>query len=87
MSPVHALAPMPETGAEELRRIVNVLDRCDESALDPFSSAELIAIVRACWASPWDIFLDQLTLDERRYAAQHGKLSDECNARLDKELT
>ena len=87
MSPAHALTATSETGAEELRRIVRVLNQCAESALDPFSSAELIAIVRACWASPWDIFLDQLTLDERRYAAQHGKLSDECNARLDKELT
>jgi hypothetical protein len=75
-----------ETGAEELRRIVNVLDSSSESAHDPFNAEQLIRIVRACWASPWDIYPDQLTGTEREYAAAHGKLSDACNKRLDKLL-
>jgi len=76
-----------ETGAEELRRMVSTLNMSAETAVDPFTAEQVIRIVRACWASPWDLLPDMLTLAERRYAAKHGKLSDACNRRLDKEMT
>ena len=75
-----------ETGAEELRRMVSALNMSTESAVDPFSAEQVIRIVRACWASPWDLLPDMLTLAERRYAAKHGKLSDACARRLDREM-
>jgi hypothetical protein len=81
-----ALPEMKETGAEELRRIVSVLDHTTEGALDPFTAEELLRIVRACWTSAWDIVLDELTLAERRYAAKHGALSVSCTKRLDREI-
>lgn len=31
-----------------------------ESAWDGFTAEECLAIVRACWASPWDILADDL---------------------------
>lgn len=83
----HALgAEHGETGPETLRRAVSVLDMTHGDAVDPFTAEECLNIVRACWASPWDVFPDNLTREERQYAAEHGKLSDACNARLDREL-
>lgn len=80
------LLVLKETGAEELRRIVRVLNSTSESALDAFTAEELLRIVRACWASPWDMFPDTLTFEERKYAAKHGKLSAACNRRLERDF-
>jgi hypothetical protein len=77
------VSPRKETGAEQLRRIVAVLNGSRESALDPFTAEELLRIVRACWTSPWDIYPDNLTFDELKFAAKHSKLSAACKRRLD----
>jgi hypothetical protein len=50
-----------ETGAQELRRVVSCLNSCAESAIDAFTAEEIIKLVRACWASGWDIWPDNLT--------------------------
>ena len=75
-----------ESGPEELRRIVNCLDFTREDALDGFTAEQCVRIVRAVRACKWDIFPDNLTRDELEHAAEHGTLSEECNARLDREL-
>lgn len=72
------------TGAEELRRIVNVLDRTNEGALDPYTAEQLIRIVRAIWGQPWDIYPDQLTRDELDHAAEYGTVSVETLTRLER---
>lgn len=74
------------TGAEELRRIVGCLSACRESALDPFTAEQLVKIVRACWLTGYDVYPDDLTLAERKYAAKHGKVSNACVVRLKKEM-
>jgi hypothetical protein len=76
-----------ETGAEELRRIVSCLNSSTEGAVDDFTAEEVIRIVRACWSSPWDIWPDNLTDGERKYAAKHGALSKACCKRLDREMS
>jgi hypothetical protein len=75
-----------EMGAEFLRRAVSVMDMTRESAWDGFTPEQCLNILRAVWASGWDIFADYLTFEERVYAARHGKLSKGCMKRLDKEL-
>jgi hypothetical protein len=75
-----------ESGADELRKIVNVLNNTRESALDGHTAERLIQLVRACRASPWDLTPDMLTLNEATYASRTGKLSAACVARLTKEL-
>jgi hypothetical protein len=63
-----------ETGADELRRIVRVLGCSRESALDGFTSEQLIAIVRACWASGWDVYVDDLSSDQCRAILDVGEV-------------
>jgi hypothetical protein len=57
-----------ESGAEELRRAMSFINTTTESAWDGFTAEECIRIVRACWASPFDIYADNITVSERRYA-------------------
>jgi hypothetical protein len=76
-----------ETGMEELRRIVRVANMTNESAFDSFTAEQCIKLIRACWASKWDILPDDLTGVERGYAAVHGVLSEECTLRLEKALS
>lgn len=78
--------PRQETGAEELRKIVRVLNNTREGALDGFTAEELIRIVRACLASPFDITPDYLHYNEARHAIRYQKLSPRCLARLEKAL-
>lgn len=78
--------PVAETGAEELRRVVSVLNSSTEAAVDDFDTEQVIRIVRACWGSEWDIYPDNLTASERRYAAKHGALSQACVKRLDRDM-
>ncbi len=48
-------------GIDELRRAVNLFDRCRESFNQQFDAAELVAIWRAFTASGWDIPPDRWT--------------------------
>ncbi len=57
-----------ESGAEKLRRVVRHLNHCRESAIDGFSAEQLLILVRAVWASGWDVWIDQLTEDQCRAA-------------------
>ncbi len=78
--------PGEETGIEELRRIVRVCSDTQESAFDGFTAEQIIYMVRACWASPWDIRPDDLTPEERDFAALFAHLSGDALARLEAEL-
>ena len=78
---------MKENGIDELRTLLNILNNSRDSALEHFTAEQLINIARACRASEWDITLEYLMFNERKYAAEHGTLSKECVARLDKELS
>lgn len=75
-----------ETGVEELRRIANATRNCRESCFDGFTAVQVLQMVRACWRTPWDILPDELTRDEREYAAAEGKVSNACMVRLKREL-
>ena len=83
---VTSITPPKPTGIEEMRLLVQNAGYCVESTFDDFTAEQLLKIFRACWASEWDLYPDVLTRAELRYAAKHGKLSDRCNARLDREL-
>lgn len=50
-----------ESGADELRRMVRVLNMCREDAIDGYTAEELVILVRACWASDWDVLPDDLS--------------------------
>lgn len=56
--------PGKESGAEELRRIVAHIENCRESALDPYSAEEILRLARACWASEWDVWIDDLSPEQ-----------------------
>jgi hypothetical protein len=71
-----------ETGIEELRRVVRAANMTTESAFDTYTAEQVILVMRACWASGWDILPDDLLASERAHAAVHGVLSEECLARL-----
>lgn len=75
-----------ETGVEELRRAAEVTRMCRESCFDGFTASQVLNMVRACWRSPWDVCPDELTRDEREYAAAEGKFSNACMVRLRKVL-
>ena len=75
-----------ETGVEELRRIVRVANMTTESAFDGLTVEECVRLVRACWKSKWDILPDDLTFEERRKAADTGRLPEACEDRLDRDL-
>ncbi len=72
----------PLAGVEELRKIADITKYTRESTWFNYSAEEILNIVRAIRACDWDIFADQLDINERRYAAEHAKLSDATIARL-----
>jgi hypothetical protein len=74
-----------ETGIEELRHAARVSE-WNSDAFDGYTAEECLNAIRACWRSGWDILPDALLASERAHAAVHGKLSEECLARLEKEL-
>jgi len=57
-----------ETGADELRRIVNVLNNTREGFNDRFSARELVRIGKAYLACGWDFTPDQWTAKQVREA-------------------
>lgn len=61
-----------DNGADELRRIVNVMNNTAEWALDGLSIAELIRMFTAHKACEWDYYPDQWTPSQRRKAAKFG---------------
>ncbi len=65
-----------ESGADQLRRVVRVLDSCREDALDGFTPEELILLVRLCWRSEWDVFVDDLSADQVHAALTIGEVPD-----------
>ncbi len=75
-----------ESGIGELRRAAHISDLCRESAYEGFTAEACLNMIRACWASPWDILPDALTDGERKEAARDGKLSDNCMKRLAHEF-
>jgi hypothetical protein len=75
-----------ESGIDELRRAANVSGWCRESAYDGFTAEECLNMLRACWASGWDMLPDMLTLTERSFAARNGKVSAACAKRLERDL-
>jgi hypothetical protein len=81
-----SLEENPLAGVEELRRLADATGYHKEWAWEGFTAEEVLNIMRAISASRWDVMADQLTWEERRYAAKHVKLSDECDLRIEKEL-
>lgn len=75
-----------ESGVERLRRIVSACNMTMESAFDDLTVSEVVNVIEACWASPWDILPDDLTDVERRSAARNGRLSAAALKRLEKDL-
>lgn len=75
-----------ETGVEELRRAAKVTGMCRESCFDGFTAVQVLQMVRACWRTPWDILPDDLTREEREYAAAEGKVSNAAMVRLKEEF-
>lgn len=55
---------------EELERVVQVLDRTRTDCLAGYSPEEILRIVRACWASGWDVWPDDLPPAARERAAR-----------------
>lgn len=47
-----------QTGAEELRKVVRVLDDMREDFSDRFTAEQLLQLVRMLWRSDWDIYPD-----------------------------
>lgn len=82
---VTAMKRLKPNGMEEIRLLVQVANSCAESTFDDFTAEEVLKIFRACWASKWDLYPDQIRFVELKYAAKHGKLSERCNARLNRE--
>lgn len=56
------------TGAEFLRLLVQNLNACNETFLDPFTAEQLIQIGRMHLTSPWDFSPDQWTNRQVREA-------------------
>lgn len=52
------------TGAEELRRVVSVLNNVRESFNDMFTAEQLLQLVRMMLASGWDIYPDEWHWDQ-----------------------
>jgi hypothetical protein len=75
-----------ETGIEELRRVARVSSMCKESCFDGYTAEQCIKMIRACWMSGWDILPDDLTHEERVFAATYGRLPDFAMTRLEKAL-
>ena len=75
-----------ESGAEQLRATVNVLNNSKEDAISPYSAIELVIMVEAIRRCPWDITPCDLLPSERQYAAQFGELSAETMLRLERRL-
>lgn len=71
-----------ESGADELRRVVRLLNASREDAVDGFTAIECVRLAQACLASPWDLTPDELTRHERTQAAARGKLSAAAVRRL-----
>ena len=57
-----------------------------ESSFDDLTPSEVINVIEACWASPWDILPDDLYEKERIFAARNGRLSAAALKRLEKDL-
>lgn len=77
--------------ADELRRIVRVMDNTAEWALDGYSVAELIRMFTAHAACDWDYYPDQWTQDQRDAAARLGVVptfdDNGVPTEVDRELT
>lgn len=74
--------PRKETGIELLRRVVRAAGHTREDAISDYTPDQLVNLFRACWASDWDIFPDELTREERDHAACRGVLSVDTTERL-----
>ena len=50
---------------DELRRVANVLDYTRQTErLMACSAEEMLKLVRACWASDWDVYPDALSHEQ-----------------------
>lgn len=76
------MAVVKETGVEELRMLVQIADYTTESAFDSFNLLQTINILKACHKLDLETFADDLTHDERKFAAKHGRVSIKCLTRL-----
>ena len=86
-SVVEVVEVMIESGIDMVRRAVRVANMTRESAFDGFSAEECLRLIRACWASKWDILPDDLLPEELEYAATHGRLSKGTELRLAEVLS
>ena len=75
-----------ESGIEELRQLAGISRYTNEYAFDGFTLLECVNLLLAVRACDWDIYADALTPEEREHAAKTGKLSEECEARLEIDL-
>jgi hypothetical protein len=73
------------TGAEVLRCAVSLCNASRESTFDDLTAEEVINLCRACWASDWDVYPDNLRASERKYAARHAKLPAAAEARFERD--
>jgi hypothetical protein len=59
---------MADTGIEQLRKLVGIFNRCNESFLDPFTPEQLLKLYAAHVASEWDFYPDQWAARQVREA-------------------
>lgn len=71
-----------ESGIDELRRAGRISEYVRESTFDGLTSEGCLNLMRACWASDWDILPDELLQSEVEFAAEYAKLSDPALKRL-----
>jgi len=63
-----------ESGADEMRRAVRVLGCCRETDLEPYTAEQLLKLVRACWASGWDVYVSDLSAEQCVAAIDLGEV-------------
>src|ERR1051326_226964 len=67
-----AMSNRKQTGAEELRHIVNNLNATQEWVWDEYTAEQILTLHRAWMASGWDIYPDAWTKKQRDQAANSG---------------
>jgi hypothetical protein len=76
-----------ETAYEQMKAVINICNNSRSSIVDEYTiPSVLLNICRAIRRSAWDLVLEDLTLEERQYAADHCQLSLECCERLKRDI-
>lgn len=79
-----------EPGTLELRRVVAVLENTNENWAEGLTLEEIVAVVRACWASGWVFGPDLLTstqIDRAIYFGIAPAFCPSCESPLDSDCS